>query len=128
MGESSQLTAGDARHLLRRTGFGCPHPAVADITGRTRGAVVDELLFFQPTKFKPHGRSIDERLYSWVRYMITTRLQLQEKLVLFWHDHFASSNSKVENDRFMAIQNQLLRKSCKGSFKDMVKAVNTDVA
>src|SRR2546425_7119114 len=97
MGESSTLTDADARHLLRRTGFGCPRAAVADISGRTRGPVVDEMLFFFPSNFKPGGRSIDERLYRWVRFMISTKFQLQEKLVLFWHDHFATSDAKVEN-------------------------------
>src|SRR5262249_45599164 len=128
MGEFSTLSAGDARHLLRRTGFGCPRAAVDDITNRTRGAVVDELLYFQPSKFMPRGGATYQRVFSWVRYMITTKLQLQEKLVLFWHDHFATSDSKVGNARFMGNQNRLLRHNCKGNFRDFVKAINQDVA
>jgi len=125
---SATLSANEARHLLRRTGFGAPRTTVTQLTGRTRGAAVDGILSFKPTKFKPRGSGTDARLYSWVRYMISSKFQLQEKLVLFWHDHFANSDAKVANDRFMANQNATFRKFCKGNFKDFVKTMNTDVA
>jgi len=129
--ENTILSQAEARHLLRRTGFGAPHAQVDAIVnaGRTRGSVADQLLAFKPSKFKPAGGTdVDKRVRSWVKYMINTNLQLQEKLVLFWHDHFATSDAKVENPRIMANQNQLLRKFCKGNFKDFVKAINTDAA
>src|SRR6185295_14079081 len=65
---------------------------------------------------------------KWVKYMIKTRTPLQEKLVLFWHDHFATSNAKVDNPKSMAFQNQLLRRYAAGNFKDFVKAMNRNAA
>ena len=29
---------------------------------------------------------------KWVKYMLKTKTPLQEKLVLFWHDHFATGD------------------------------------
>jgi uncharacterized protein (DUF1800 family) len=60
--------------------------------------------------------------------MIKTKNQLQEKLVLFWHDHFATNFSTVRDMQRMAVQNRLFRTSCKGNFRDLVKAINKDPA
>ena len=46
--------------------------------------------------------------------MVKTRLQLQEKLVLFWHDHFATSYAKVGDVDLMRNQNRLLRRQLQG--------------
>ncbi|MBI3785658.1 MAG: DUF1800 domain-containing protein [Deltaproteobacteria bacterium] len=133
--QNTSLDESSARHLLRRTGFGAPAANVAAFTGLTRGAAADQLLNFTPAKFKPRGvaRYDDSRAEfrahnSWVKYMITTKLQLQEKLVLFWHDHFANNNDKVGDHSRMSDQNKLFRQFCKGNFKDFVKAVNKDGA
>ena len=129
MGDANTaLTAADARHLLRRSGFGAPAAQVAAFTGMTRGAAANKLLRFTPAKFKPGGKDISLVHNNWVKYMITTAQPLQEKLVLFWHDHFSTSNSKVDFPALMANQNQLLRTFCKGNFKAFVKAINKDAA
>jgi uncharacterized protein (DUF1800 family) len=60
--------------------------------------------------------------------MTRTSRELQEKLVLFWHDHFATSYTKVGDLDQMADQNRLLRQTCKGNFKAFVKAINKDPA
>jgi uncharacterized protein (DUF1800 family) len=127
---SSVLTAGDVRHLLRRTGFGAPPGEVSKILGRypTRGAAADYLLGFKPSRFQPRGKGIDRRQDSWLRYMLSARAPLQEKLVMFWHDHFATNFATVGDDDWMGLQNQLLRLSCKGNFKEFVKAINVDLA
>lgn len=130
MSESTVLTLADARHLLRRTGFGATADAARDLVARrrTRGAAADHLLTFTPSRFKPAGRYADNIHDKWVKYMIKTRLQLQEKLVLFWHDHFSTSIEKVDDTALMAKQNLLFRQYCKGDFRAMVKAVNRDPA
>lgn len=122
------LGEANARHLLRRTGFGADPVKVTRFSPLTRGQAADLLLSFRPSVFKPLGRSIRERQVSWLKYMMTTQQPLQEKLVLFWHDHFATSNAKVENDLLMALQNALLRKYCRGNLKDFVKAINKNAA
>ncbi len=128
--QNTPLSAADARHLLRRTGFGAPLAQVAGLTGLTRGAAADQLLAFKlgPTRFKPLGRYIEDRHNSWLSHMLLTGQPLQEKLVLFWHDHFSTSNDKVDYPMLMGNQNALLRKFANGNFKDFVKAINQDAA
>ena len=135
MGDAnSVLTAAEARHLLKRTGFGASPKDVFKIVqrGDTRGEAADRLLKFKPKKFQPGGKGKDPSLQDshdkWIAFMLKTKFTLQEKLVLFWHDHFATSNVKVGNTRLMAEQNLLLRLMCKGSFKDFVKAMNKNAA
>jgi uncharacterized protein (DUF1800 family) len=139
--ENSTLSAADARHLLLRTCFGAPKAVgpkpgnqtplargVTAFTGLTRGQAVDQLLDFKPSRFKPRGKDIDAARASWIKYMIRTPHSLQEKLVLFWHDHFSTGYDKVGRVDLMANQNKLLRQFCKGNFRDLVKAINRNAA
>lgn len=130
MADNTPLTLADARHLLRRTGFGATLAEAESLAARaaTRGEAADILIDFKPSRFKPGGRFIEDIHNKWVKYMVKTRLQLQEKLVLFWHDHFASSYDKVGNVDQMELQNRLFRINCKGDFRALVKAVNVDPA
>jgi uncharacterized protein (DUF1800 family) len=130
MSDSTPLTLLDARHLLRRTGFGATVAAAQDLVTQyvTRGAAADHLLDFTPSRFRPGGRYIENVHAKWVKYMTKTRLVLQEKLVLFWHDHFATSYDKVGDVKQMANQNRLLRTFCNGNFRAFVKAINKDPA
>jgi uncharacterized protein (DUF1800 family) len=130
MAENTPLTLPHARHLLRRSGFGATVAEAEALRDRhaTRGAAADSLIDFAPTRFRPGGRYIDDVHNKWVKYMTKTRLQLQEKLVLFWHDHFATSYGKVGDVDRMKQQNRLFRLNCIGDFKAFVKAVNKDAA
>jgi uncharacterized protein (DUF1800 family) len=124
------MTENEARHLLRRTGFGVSRKEVQSIVnrGRSRADVADRLLGFTPSKFKPGGRDFAAMHNKWVKHLTKTRNQLQEKLVLFWHDHFATHFAKVSEIRQLSLQNRLFRVNCRGNFKDLVKAVNKDPA
>lgn len=130
MAENTPLTSLDARHLLRRTGFGATRAEAEALRARagTRGKAADILLGFKPSRFKPGGRYVEDIHNKWVKYMTKTRLQLQEKLVLFWHDHFACSYDKVRDVVHMRDQNRLFRLHCKGDFRALVKLVNLDPA
>ena len=130
MAENTPLTLADARHLLRRAGFGATAAEAQSLfdSNATRGGAADSLLTFKASRFKPGGRYIEDVHNKWVKYMTKTRLQLQEKLVLFWHDHFAASYAKVEDVDLMRNQNRLFRLNCKGDFSVLVKAVNKDAA
>ena len=46
--------------------------------------------------------------YWWANEMLNTNKALQEKMVLFWHNHFATSEEKVRDYRKMQIQNDFL--------------------
>src|SRR5512135_3440311 len=125
------LSAADARHLVRRTGFGADAKTVKRILKSypTRGRAADWLLHFNPSSYKPKvGTELQDTHNDWVKYMISAKYPLQEKLVLFWHDHFSTGVDKVKDANLMANQNLLFRQNCKGDFKALVKAVNTDAA
>ncbi len=129
MGDANTiLIAAEARQLLRRTGFEARPADVTKLVGESRGDAVDGILNFKPARFKPRGPYLDIVRNSWIRYMVKARHPIQEKLVLFWHDHFATGDSKVNDHILMARQNQLLRRFCKGNFRDFVKAINKDAA
>ncbi len=130
MADGTALTLQHAKHLLRRTGFGASQAEAAAFLGShaTRGDAANALLSFKPAGFKPGGRYFEDIHDKWIKYMLKVKSPLQEKLVLFWHDHFATGISKVLDAKMMAVQNKLLRVNCKGNFKTLVKAINVDPA
>ncbi|MFO0841131.1 MAG: DUF1800 domain-containing protein [Gemmataceae bacterium] len=64
----------------------------------------------------------------WLSRMLYTPHPLQEKLTLFWHNHFATSNAKVQSARFMIGQYRLLRRHALGNFADLLREMSTDPA
>ena len=64
----------------------------------------------------------------WLRRMASTPRPLQEKLMLFWHGHFATSVEKVKYSYFMYLQNETLRKHAMGNWYDMLEAMAKDPA
>ena len=128
--QNTVLTEDAARHLLRRTGFGATQKDIDKIVdaAETRGQAADRLLDFDPKKFRPRNKSIVIAHNKWIKYMTRTKFQLQEKLVLFWHDHFATSDDVVADPIQMAEQNRTLRRNCKGDFRVMMKEINRDPA
>lgn len=126
--ENTILDASAARHLVKRTGFGATKAEVAALQGLSRGAAADKLLGYKPKNFKPGGRYHSEQHNAWLKFIIKTKTPLMDKLVLFWHDHFATSIAKVENTNLMKLQIARLYLSAKGNFKTFVKQMNTDAA
>jgi uncharacterized protein (DUF1800 family) len=49
-------------------------------------------------------------------------------MTLFWHDHFATSNAKVNNPALMQRQNATLRAHALGDFRHLLGAIGTDPA
>ena len=66
--------------------------------------------------------------YWWANRMLNTPRPLQEKLTLFWHGHFATSEEKVRDYRKLQIQNETLRQNANGKFRDLLLAVAKDPA
>jgi uncharacterized protein (DUF1800 family) len=60
--------------------------------------------------------------------MVRTRAPLVERMTLNLHDHFATSNHKVNSRSEMIAQNQLLRRHALGSFHDLARAITRDRA
>jgi uncharacterized protein (DUF1800 family) len=59
---------------------------------------------------------------------LKTDAPLREKMVLFWHDHFATSAQKVKNPALMLKQNDLFREFALGDFKQLTHRVLKDPA
>jgi hypothetical protein len=66
--------------------------------------------------------------YWWAQRMLTTHRPLEEKLALFWHGHFATSEEKVRDYRKMVRQLDLFYRHGNGNFRDLVIGVAQDPA
>ncbi len=66
--------------------------------------------------------------YWWANRMLATNRPLEEKMALFWHGHFATSEEKVRDYRKMLKQNELFRARGTGNFRDLLIGVAQDPA
>ena len=146
-------------HLLRRAGFGV---SAADVdtfsrhVARRRGRAISSTTRAGPTTsmrasagpttrrsltkdlFAP-DIDIDDARQRWLFRMIHTRRPLQEKMALFWHNHFATAYSKLAADsgamqaakmlahkpgalRGPQGQIELFRQYALGNFRDLLRA------
>jgi uncharacterized protein (DUF1800 family) len=64
----------------------------------------------------------------WLQRMAHGPRPLQEKMVLFWHGHFATSVEKVREAYFMWRQNELFRRLATGSWQQMLAEAGKDPA
>lgn len=130
--------AENAAHLLSRAGFGGDERDVEKYVRYGQLTAVEKLVTVKGTGAKGPGKSgsaatdPDDLLALrtwWAKRMIkaTTR-RLQEKMCLFWHDHFASNISNVKNNLWMAKQNALFRRYGLADFKTLVFEVTRDPA
>ena len=71
-----------------------------------------------------------QRIFSfkswWMSLMIEEPLNMREKMVLFWHNHFATESQMIGTARNVYNHNALLRQFAFGNFKSMVMAVTID--
>lgn len=128
--ENTLLDESSAGHFIRRTGFGALPDEVAQYTGLTRGEAADLRLDFKRSRYKPgSGKDLYKVQDRWLKFLLKKRTPvLQEKLVLFWHDHFATNNAGVGSSKMMSEQNRMLRYHCAGNMKEFVKDIGRDVA
>jgi hypothetical protein len=66
--------------------------------------------------------------YWWAQRMLTSNRPLEEKMALFWHGHFATSEEKVRDYRKMVAQLDLFYRHGTGNFRDLVIGVAQDPA
>ena len=64
----------------------------------------------------------------WFREMLTTPSPLAEKMTLFWHNHFATSQQKVRFTPLVYRQNLLLRRNALGNFGTLLREIGRDPA
>ncbi|MFT3825576.1 MAG: DUF1800 domain-containing protein [Chitinophagaceae bacterium] len=64
----------------------------------------------------------------WMGLMINQQRTIQEKMVLFWHNHFSTETNEYNHGVLGYRHNAMLRDKALGNFKDLVKAVTIDGA
>ena len=127
-------------HLLRRAGFGArPDEWQAwrklGVAGTTESLLHPERT---PDNLEAvlqaiGGDYVDfENLDSlknwWLYRMVHTKRPLEEKITLFWHNHFATANYKVDRPRWMWNQNNLFRQYGMGNFRTLLQQMARDPA
>lgn len=60
--------------------------------------------------------------------MINQDRSIREKLIMFWVDHFGNETIDVGNGNWVYKQHDLVRQYCLGNFRQLVRAITTDVA
>jgi uncharacterized protein (DUF1800 family) len=148
----------DSRHLLTRVGFTPSHAEVNLFAGPSREAAVDKILqtaqanqtkepipaFVSappptpPRDLKTQEERQEQRRLQiregqdlkqwWIWEMLTTPNPLAERMTLFWHNHFATSQQKVVRSQAMWQQHQLLRTQALGSFAKLLHGIVHDPA
>jgi uncharacterized protein (DUF1800 family) len=64
----------------------------------------------------------------WLQRMARGPRPLQEKMVLFWHGHFATSSEKVREAYYMWRQNELFRRLATGNWQQLLLDAGKDPA
>ncbi len=72
--------------------------------------------------------NVDRIKASWIYRCLFSPDPLQERLTLMWHNHFATSNTKVDDLQQMTRQNDTLRNYSRAEFGDLLKAMLQDPA
>ena len=73
-------------------------------------------------------RQIVEPIAWWLEQMRSSPRLVEERLVWFWHDHFATSLQKVRVPYLMYAQQLTIRRFATGSFADLLHAIAKDPA
>lgn len=147
-----------ARHLLARTGFGPTEAGIRVYAPLDRDAAIARLLAGarttpvtrppsdleseapiarRPDRENPEARKafVREQVREgielrgwWMGEMLATDSPIAERMTLFWHNHFVSSQQKVRVARLMYRQNATFRANALGSFATLLHAASKDAA
>ncbi len=126
-------------HLHRRAAFAASPSEIDRDLADGPAAAIDRLLAGKahsetsPDAFEKLAKTIGDaaqasgsadRLTAWWLYrMLMSPDPLTERLVLGWHNHFATSNRKVEDLGFMRQQNEVFRRLARAPFGELLTAV-----
>ena len=98
-------------------------PIVTDLGKRPEPNTPEVITFARQMRLQSEAIEI-----WWLDQMVATNKPLQEKMVWFWHGHWATSIGKVNYPAPMLQQNQTFRKYALGNFNDFAKAMFMDGA
>jgi uncharacterized protein (DUF1800 family) len=126
-------------HLHRRAAFAASPSEIERDLADGPAASIDRLLAGKgrseasPEEFETMAKTIGDaaqasgsadRLKAWWLYrMLMSPDPLTERLALNWHNHFATSNRKVEDLGFMRQQNDVFRRLARAPFGELLTAV-----
>ena len=119
-------------HLFRRAGFGATRADIATWAPKGRAAAVDHLVEYDKVDnsfVNAEADSIDppnnpdQIARWWLVRLAHTKRPLEEKMTLFWHDHWACGIDKVERPLTMLEQNKLFRQMALPNWRAMCEAV-----
>ena len=129
-------------HLMRRAGFGADRGELERYVAMGYEATVEELI--DPPQDMPAGNMAlllrympgcllpggvpQPGQYNWMFNMITTKRPLEEKVALFWHQVFATGNSKIDNCDQMLEQLVMFRKFGMGNYREMLVELSKNPA
>jgi uncharacterized protein (DUF1800 family) len=143
---SSPWDRGAVAHLHRRAGFAASWAMLERDLRDGPGPSIDRLLNGEPASLDGQPAAAFESQHDamarsvggsgnlprlqavWLHRMLLSPHPLRERMTLFWHDHFATSNSKVNNASLMRRQNSLLRQHALGDFKTLLVQMAKDPA
>ena len=125
-------------HLLRRAAFGASRDEIEDKAAQGYDKTVEELLDpgnqpaieedlmlrHMPAYYKPH--SIQNNVQWWMYRMINSPRQLQEKMALFWHMIFCTSDNKLGSAYEMGRMIAMFREHGMGDFGDLLRTLSTN--
>ena len=140
-----KLSKSDATHLVWRMGFGASQEDVDAAQKDGLQVVLDRCVPREPTDVPEESPEFKEtepllRLTAldsdniaqlkawWLFRMRYSNQPVLERISLLWHNHFATSNAKVQSVQHMFAQNQLIRKHAMGSFRSLLHGMAKDVA
>lgn len=148
----------EARHLLVRTGYAASVAEIETYSRLSRGEAAERLLTsshrlavtppppwvhepfeslrrlraMSPEERKAFRRDQIEKGLElrawWLTEMLNTSSPLTEKMTLFWHNHFVSSQQKVRVPQLLYRQNLLLRRHALGNFGEFLHDIAKDPA
>jgi uncharacterized protein (DUF1800 family) len=125
-------------HVVRRGSMGA-HPDVVSQLDSTDAAIARVLDHSGTSPTVPLGTppasydtqrpiEIVPTISWWIDQMRSSPRLIEERLVWFWHDHFATSLAKVRVPYLMAQQHATVRAHATGSFADLLHAMAKDPA
>ena len=136
-------TRTDIARLFGRAAFGATAAILDTWAGREYADAVDSLFPPGPPGAVgrlPQGDEVERTACEsyttttnlaqmwWMERMRSTPYPLEERMTLFWHDHFATAYLNQPDTGYLMIQNKALRQHALGSFRDLANAMTTDCA
>jgi uncharacterized protein (DUF1800 family) len=129
-------------HLHRRCGFGAGWSMIRDGAKSSPADLISKLLSAATGPDEPDFEAEVTALRAgvikdndpqqakafWLYRMLHSPYPLRERMTLFWHNHFATSNAKVRSIRLMQQQNETLRRHALGRFDTLLSEMTVDPA